>query len=762
MNLSNREIPAATYIFVAKGLGFVPSHKVDQHDLKYDTTEFLRKLAWRAFFETNPELQNGHNTTEHEDIRISAFTHPNFNHPSLDEIKTKLYGWIANHQPATPKQNLTPLEMRGKKWLLDEIKSGNLFVTKADKGGATLIMNREDVQSAIEKELFDTTKFEVLERNAEQQLKYVKEEVKWLSIFLEQKKMITGSDKTLITGLTENNRPKLAPEYHPESPYVYPLFKIHKLQATEIAEKKIPPSRLVHASKYGPLYRMEKWSSPYLTTISRKFCENEFVMDTANLIQNLEELNQHKALENENVHLFTMDVEALYPSINPTLALEAVQEALLKDTTTERNTKTALGHFLKLSFNTSYVTYKDRCYKSKVGIPTGGSLSRQIADIFMHWVLFSKVNPKISDIQAIRFWKRFIDDIIGIWRGTRRSFDNFVKLLNQECRKFGIKFPLKEVQFGKQVHCLDISAYLDDDNTVHYRSYMKPTDCKRYLNPNSFHPRFVFNSIPFSQLLRTLRNNSKEETKTIETKQCIKDFVNSGYKLELLQTLEEKAISKVANNATEEEEENTLIFAVHYFEGLSELQTVVSSLKCEFQQLIGGTRIMFAVKKGSSLGNILVQNKKLCVYPNNNPGQNPGQKCNGPGCRQCPLVNESPKLYINGFSVTPSPYLNCKSKNVIYLWVCKICGEKECYFGRTTQECRNRTSGHRSCFNDAEKWDKSALSMHAREVHQMDFSLNNFKISVVKQVSPQQLRRTEFKYIDKYKTNSLGLNRYKS
>ena len=164
--------------------------------------------------------------------------------------------------------------------------------------------------------------------------------------------------------------------------------------------------------------------------------------------------------------------------------------------------------------------------------------------------------------------------------------------------------------------------------------------------------------------------------------------------------------------------------------------------------------IMFAIKKGSSLGNMLVQNKKLCTYPNSDPGQ----KCNGPGCRQCPLVNESPKLCINGTSITPSQYLNCKSKNVIYLWVCNFCGAKECYFGRTTQECRSRTSGHRSCFNDAEKWDKSALSMHAKEVHQMD----NFKISVVKQVSPQQLRRTEFKYIDKYKTNSLGLNRCKS
>ena len=52
--------------------------------------------------------------------------------------------------------------------------------------------------------------------------------------------------------------------------------------------------------------------------------------------------------------------------------------------------------------------------------------------------------------------------------------------------------------------------------------------------------------------------------------------------------------------------------------------------------------------------------------------------------------------------------------------------------------------------------------MHANDCHQNDFTLDSFKISVVKKVSPQQLRREEFKYIDKFKTVPKGLNRYKS
>ena len=98
-------------------------------------------------------------------------------------------------------------------------------------------------------------------------------------------------------------------------------------------------------------------------------------------------------------------------------------------------------------------------------------------------------------------------------------------------------------------------------------------------------------------------------------------------------------------------------------------------------------------------------------------------------------------------------HLNCKDKNVIYMWTCRLCGTKETYFGRTIQESHDRTSGHRSCFSE-DKWEKSALSIHAKEIHEINFSLKSFTISVVKKVSPQQIRREEFKFIDKYKTNT--------
>ena len=150
-------------------------------------------------------------------------------------------------------------------------------------------------------------------------------------------------------------------------------------------------------------------------------------MDTKHLLNKIKEINENKNWGNQNIHLFTLDVEKLYPSIQPALAEEALQDLLNDIDEKDRKTGKAIKAFVQLSFQESYISYKDQLFKSKVGIPTGGSLSRQIADTFLHWLLFKKIDPSIMNATELQFWSRFIDDGIGIWRGFKRSFDAFVK-----------------------------------------------------------------------------------------------------------------------------------------------------------------------------------------------------------------------------------------------------------------------------------------------------------------------------------------------
>ena len=60
-------------------------------------------------------------------------------------------------------------------------------------------------------------------------------------------------------------------------------------------------------------------------------------------------------------------------------------------------------------------------------------------------------NISKTDVPAIKLWERFIDDCIGNWRGSRRSFAMFVKTLNQETMKFSASnFPSKKFSLEKR------------------------------------------------------------------------------------------------------------------------------------------------------------------------------------------------------------------------------------------------------------------------------------------------------------------------
>ena len=436
--------------------------------------------------------------------------------------------------------------------------------------------------------------------------------------------------------------------------------------------------------------------------------------------------------------------------------MEALEDMLSNIGEEDQKVGKAIKEFVQLSFDESYITHQDKVFKSKVGIPTGGSLSRQIADVFLHWLLFKKIDTSIMTPNELLFWRRFIDDGLGIWRGSKRSFDAFVKKLNRETNKFGINFPLNEVQFGKSVNFLDVTLYLDEENKIQYRSYTKPTDAKRYLRPQSFHPKNVFRSVPLSQMIRTIERNSIEETEQEEMEKMIKDFERSGYRREELKKIEEKARQQV-NTVRNRPESDTLTFPLFYFKDIYSFKKILSDHQDDLQQIIGNTRIIMAIKKNPSIGNATVRNKLLSFE--NELLTN--QKCGATSCRQCPLVNTNATATVNGLQVKAAKSLNCKSRNVIYLWQCLICENDDSYFGRTIQKSHERTNTHRRCFSE-EKWEDSALSMHSHHKHEEQFNLENFKITLVKKCSPQRIRREEFKCIDKYRTKTRGINRYKN
>ncbi|KAL5247374.1 hypothetical protein ACHWQZ_G019296 [Mnemiopsis leidyi] len=594
-----------------------------------------------------------------------------------------------------------------------------------------------------------------------------------------ERNVISEKDKKLITGLNENNNLVQSPEFRPTIPYTYPLFKVHKLNEEQLKNKKIPPTRLVHATREGPLYRLEKWVKPYLTDVSRRFCEDEFLLDTPNLLENIKELNQTRDLDQygDKLLLFTLDVIALYPSIKIEFALEALKEALKKGGL-DANLKIAVYELTDLILCNAFIGFRGGAYSGKIGIPTGNCISRQVADNTLHHLMFEKVKPNIGSLwDLILFWKRFIDDVFGIWRGTPRQFDLFVQKLNKLAKPFGIQFG--DQQISRSVNYLDVTLYLDDQNHIQYKLFTKETDARLYLKTNSFHPPHVFKSVVYSQMIRVIQRNSKDETCVQDLEKLKEDLARSGHNMETMEELEPKAAQRAIEmelfgNQKKEGEASTsnkLIFSVKYSKELEQLRKFVSSLEPDIKLLCGDDlQITFAIRRQQSIGNVIVRNRTLSESKPETLSETGvrSQRCGKARCKTCPfLFDSSDNIMVNGTPLFLDFSLTCSDKNIIYVAQCTICsslGQKlkdDTYFGQTMTPMNVRMNGHRSKFVIDERllFEKSAMSMHCFLAHKSQFSMELFKLGIVKRVRPVELDREEEKLIQKFRTNICGLNR---
>ena len=104
----------------------------------------------------------------------------------------------------------------------------------------------------------------------------------------------------------------------------------------------------------------------------------------------------------------------------------------------------------------------------------------------------------------ISLWRRFIDDIFGIWSGTKDQFHNFVTELNSFAAPYGIKFG--DHAIGPSVNFLDVTLSINETSKlIECKLFVKPTDSRLYLRTESFHPPHVFSG-SLSDELKVLFN----------------------------------------------------------------------------------------------------------------------------------------------------------------------------------------------------------------------------------------------------------------
>ena len=576
-----------------------------------------------------------------------------------------------------------------------------------------------------------------------------------------------------ITGYPEKGGRMIKTCFKTNIGFPYPLFKIHKLTTEEIEHKKIPPSRLVHSLCQSPTTRLEKYLAYTFGDVSRLYAHEEYIRDTSDFLSIL----QNTTLDKDDL-LATLDVKTLYPSMQIDMVMESVVDALTEDTTLDSHIRSGIAPCIKFCLDNSVLGYKGSYYKANKGVPTGGSISRPLADTFMFW-LKKNLKTKIDNWdQFIRLWKRFIDDIFLIWSGTFTQFEYFLIQLNREAAVFGIEFT---GGVGKSVNFLDVTIDIVDDGKggkyLETSLYKKPTDNRSYLRRDSYHPQHTFKGVPYSQLLRTKVICSTEDLYKEGAAHIIEDLKASGYKESEIQ----KACNRVSQVSRDERlnpvkdctttEQTELVLVTQYCSEMKQVKSFVDDKQVEISAIIGEpSRTILSYKRGQNISDQLFRRRKFArmneardinCTPDLDKNLFTSQKCLRPRCKACDLMCGTKTVNLGGVTINLDPNLDCSSCNIIYFAQCSHC-INGFYIGQTWQTFSERLSKHRSSFNEG-KEKQSALALHIKLCHNWiyDKRVDNFKFGVILKTDLEKLNMFEDSYIEKTRARIIGLNRIK-
>ena len=132
------------------------------------------------------------------------------------------------------------------------------------------------------------------------------------------------------------------------------------------------------------------------------------------------------------------------------------------------------------------------------------------------------------EVNPIKFFKRFLDDIFIIFKGTNRKLHSFLNEINKISNS--IKFTMEHTTRDKcdECDCHDVTSipFLDtqcqiENNKIIVDLYKKPTDRNMYLLPSSCHPNSITKNIPYSLAListedcKNLQQNNHQRPETL-------------------------------------------------------------------------------------------------------------------------------------------------------------------------------------------------------------------------------------------------------
>ena len=783
----NEDVPRGAIALLGKGLNFIPTPMVcprqEQLDMRLVQNQILRTSNKSDVCTVHPSC-----------VPSSLFrTYYGNQSPADDNAVNTITGnMVNNHNVKLQKQqkdkkykkNITKDEENGLRWLVKKTSAGEIAVVKADKGGAILIVYPSLLRQKVVEKLENEELYKKFTKDPSDKL-----HTKLFNLWLDGKfnGYVSSQEARAVMGVTDNNNKSTSPHFKPGISYFYPMLKIHKLRKEEVTAGANPPARLVTALQEGISKRSDVFlAKTLIQDLERDFC-NDLLKDTNGALLWLDDIDRKSSLQSKKTYKsFTYDFKSLYDSLQPNLVTEALDTAMLECRTDwSDDFRLWILKLVKVSLKCAVGKFEDCWYRQKKGIPTGGSLCVELANITVYYIMRKQVYSNSNLMKHVVYVKRYIDDGAGFFTGSQRQFASWLSSVNLALKPYGLLIDESNIEeVGVCVPFLDILFCIDLDGKLFTDLHIKPTDSRSYLHFGSSHPNHVYSGIVHSQCSRLRRIIISNDVLKIRITELCKSFVSCGYPKSMVERISCKVLSvcrdlNVLINKKHSSINDTPSTQTHKVRIVSTFGTDQSLVDCVKEAIphLKETKsfknkdvsFTFVKKTAPSVGSKLSVLKKMSL----GIGVGGTSRCGSTAsCQCCSVISHVPvhNISVNAHKVV-LPNGNCKSKNIIYLAQCKLCIDK-CYVGRTVQTLNKRLNGHRHCFstvvkeglnyvNASDDDDSFSLGIHLFNEHGITSGFDDyFRFHVLEHVSPSQMEKSEHLWI--HKLNTLfpyGINR---
>ena len=397
-----------------------------------------------------------------------------------------------NLSTTKPHCNLSRIQRKN----LNQLKNNKkIIILLSDKNLGPVTMDRDTyIQRVLDEHLMDTTTYQQLNENdARSQLLDIRERLEY--IFLQSiygKRSLTYKEQLFFERAILHNKHRI--------PTFYGLVKIHK------SPWKLRPV----VSCVGSLNAfVSSWIDFHLQSLKQTI--PSYVKDSNDLQSMLENLDPLPP----NAKIITCDAISMYTNIDVQHSIETVKNWL--DTfplETKEIPRNILLEALEIIMTNNIFTFGNTYWKQRTGTAMGTPCACMLATIYFGWYERTDILPTFSE--HIIFYRRFIDDVICIWKPTTSTIpipnlnptSNPLHQFKQTMNAFGnLRWEFNDP--SDSAIFLDLEININrDTNKLQFKTYQKKLNLYLYIPPHSAHPPGTIRSLIFGLTAKYFRQNT--------------------------------------------------------------------------------------------------------------------------------------------------------------------------------------------------------------------------------------------------------------